>query len=83
MEPKPSKAFMIEAQIMHQIKKQEKRIKELDAMLNHKDKHGNPDPEITKESYNNQWWMCQGAITQLMIVLTCYDNPLSNYSTQE
>ena len=74
---KHSKAYLIECQIMHQIKKQQNRLDELDAMRK-KEK-----PEITETDYWNAFYSCHGAITQLMIVLTCYDNPLSNFLAEE
>lgn len=66
-----NKAQLMEGQILHQIEKQRQRIEELVKLA--KDGH------ITSQSYDRQWYMCKGAIDQLTLVLTCYDNPLSNF----
>ncbi len=72
-----SKSYLIEGQLMHLIKKSENRQKELERMYNATPR------EITEESYKIQSAMCYGATTQLMICLTCYDNPLSNFLSEE
>lgn len=74
---KHSKAYLLEGQIMHQIRKQQKRLEDLDVMRK-KEK-----PEITEQDYWNAFYSCHGAITQLMICLTCHDNPLSNFLSDE
>ena len=66
-----NKAQLLEGQILHQIKKQEGRLAQLKTMLEKK--------EITPRHYERQWFMCKGAIDQLTLILTCYDNPLSNF----
>ncbi len=82
MEPlKPSKAHMIESQILHQIKKLEKKVKALDGQMKRVDRKGNPDPEYTERDYWILFHSYHAAIDQLYIVLTCHDNPLSNYSS--
>jgi hypothetical protein len=74
---KDSKAFLIEGQLLHQIRKQQKRLNEINAMRN-----ANPR-EITEKDYWAAFYSCNGAITQLMICLTAYDNPLSNFIHKE
>lgn len=80
---KSSKAFMLESQIMHQIRKLQKKLDALDGLMARTDRKGNPDPEYTVEQYWIKFYSYNACIMQLMIVLTCHDNPLSNYSSQE
>lgn len=70
MEPN-NKAYLLEGQILYQIHKNKERIIELDKLKSAK--------EITKDSYERQWYMCKESIDQLTLVLTCHDNPLSNF----
>jgi len=65
------KAYLLEGQILYQIKKQEARLIQLKTMLEKR--------EISHQSYERQWYMCKEAIDQLTLVLTCHDNPLSNF----
>ncbi len=72
-----TKAYLIEGQILHQLKKMRDREAELTKMYKAKPR------EITEESYKIQMAMCYGATTQLMIVLSCHDNELSNFQAEE
>jgi len=72
-----SKSYLIEAQIMHQIKMQEKRLTEIEEMRN------KIPCELPEKEYWTAFYYAHGAINQLMIVLTCYDNPLSNFLAYE
>ena len=72
-----NKAFLLEGQILHQIKKKKLRLLELDRMRN-------ADPkEITEEGYWAGFYGCHGAIDSLTMCLTCHDNPLSNFLCEE
>ena len=66
-----TKAYLLEGQILHQIQKNRDRIEELNKLKSAK--------EISAQSYDRQWFMCKEAIDQLTLVLTCHDNPLSNF----
>lgn len=69
------KAYLIEGQIMFQIRKIEKRLSKIEAEFS--------DGNLSEQDYYRAWWSCKGAITQLNIVLTSYDNPLSNFLALE
>lgn len=74
---KDTKGYLLEGQILHQIKKQKARLADMDRMRK-------ADPkEITEDGYWAAFYSCQGAIDQLMICLTCHDNPLSNFLCDE
>ncbi len=72
-----NKAYLIEGQILFQINKLRRRLLELKRMRDAE------EPEITQADYRNAFYSCSGAIDQLMICLTSYDNPLSNFIAQE
>lgn len=60
---------------MFQIRKIEKRLSKIEAEFS----EGN----LSLQDYDRARWSCMGAITQLNIVLTSYDNPLSNFLALE
>ena len=72
-----SRSYLIEHQAMHLIKKQEKRLKEIEEM------RAKTPYEITDADYWAAFYLANGAITQLMICLSCYDNPQSNFLAEE
>lgn len=72
-----TKAYLMENQLLHQVKKLQERQKEIDRMVN-------ADPrEIPKDMYDKLSHRCDGGITQLLILLTCHDNPLSNFEAEQ
>lgn len=71
------KAYLLEGQILYQIGQQEKRLKEIDRKRNATPR------EMTEQDWNNAFYSCTGAINQLMIVLSCHDNKLSNFQAKE
>jgi len=74
---KNQRFYLLEGQILHQIKKQEARLDKLKEMYNAEPK------EITEEGYWAAFYSCHGAITQLTICLTAHDNPLSNFLSEK
>lgn len=74
---KNQRFYLLEGQILHQIKKQEARLEDIKRMRN-------ADPrEITEEGYWAAFHSCNGAIMQLLICLTAHDNPLSNFLSEK
>lgn len=69
-----SKQELMNNQILYQIKELEKRKQQ----LNQDYSKGN----LAFLDYKISWHGCCTAIDQLYIVLTCYDNPLSNFNKQ-